>query len=126
MVCTSTDSSDCSSSSSSSESESEFEAVNEKEINPQTQSVEKNAEKVDKKKNVNQKRNSEIGKGKQNKEKKQRKKEEKSVRVLRRAITKHKLATQKVNKKLALALRYVGSESRKHLSDLNKLKRKKV
>ena len=55
-----------------------------------------------------------------------KRKEEKSVILLRKVISKQKEAQQKTNKKLALALKQVGVERRKQLSEINKLKRKRA
>ena len=129
MVCTSSSSSDSSpSSSSDSDWESEVDA-NEKEFSSTTQALEKGGEKSEEKGSFIKKADSEIGKRTRSKEgKKQegkKKREEKSVRVLRKAISKQKEAQQKVNKKLAFALKQVGIERRRQISEINKLKKKK-
>ena len=86
-------------------------------------------EREPKKKSVDKKADSEIGKRTRGKEKKKqegkKKREEKSVRVLRKAISKQKEAQQKVNKKLAFALKQVGIERRRQISEINKLKKNK-
>ena len=129
MVCTSSSSSE-SSSSSSSDSDCESEVgTDEKKFSP-TQEAEKNAEKVDEKKSADKKADSKVGKKRRNKEREKqegkKRKEEKSVILLRKVISKQKEAQQKTNKKLALALKQVGVERRKQLSEINKLKRKRA
>ena len=129
MVYTSSDSSDSSpSSSSDSDCESEV-SPNEKELKPETQAFEKSGEKSEEKRIFDKKADSEIGKRTRDKERKKqegkKKKEDKSVRVLRKAISKQKEAQTKVNKKLAFALKQVGIERRRQISEINKLKKKK-
>lgn|ERR550519_3010514 len=135
MVSTSSSSSDSSSSSSSDSSDCESDVViNEKEVNTTTQAFEKNAEEVDEKKSLDKKADSKITKRSRSKERKkqERKKQErkkrggeKSVKILRKAISKQKEAQQKVNKKFALALKQVGIERRRQVAEINKLKKKK-
>ena len=135
MVSTSSSSSGSSSSSTSDSSDCESEVgINEKEVNTATQAFEKNAEEIGEKKSVDKKADSKITKRtrskerkKQDKKKQERKKrgDEKSVRILRKAISKQKEAQQKVNKKFALALKQVGIERRRQIAEVNKLKRKK-
>ena len=109
--------------------------INEKEINATTQAFEKSAEEVDEKKSLDKKADSKIKKRtrskerkKQERKKQERKKrgDEKSVRILRKAISKQKEAQQKVNRKFALALKQVGVERRRQIAELNKLKKKKA
>ena len=136
MVSTSSSSSDSSSSSSSESSDCESDVgINKKEINATTQAFEKNAEEVDEKKSLDKKADSKIKKRtrskerkKQERKKQERKKrgDEKSVRILRKAISKQKEAQQKVNRKFALALKQVGVERRRQIAELNKLKKKKA
>ena len=69
------------------------------------------------------KQNTNLSKGgeKQKVEKKGENKEEKSVRVLKRVITKHKQAQQKLNKKLNFALKQVRLEGKKQKAELKKI-----
>ena len=120
------------SSSDSSESSSEFEsAINEKASKETNQSIEKVG--VGEETSTTKKTNSKIKKQdkekkqkEQDKEKRQRKKklEDKSTRILQRAIVKQKKSQQKLNRELSSAKRQFGLERRKQLLEINRLKKK--
>ena len=128
MVCTSSSSSESSSSDSSGSDWDSDISPNEKEFGQTTQPVEKSGEEGKEKSVFDKKTDSKIGKKGRGKEREKqegkKKREEKSVRVLKKAISKQKEAQQKVNKKLALALKQVGIERRRQISEINKLKKK--